>query len=231
MFRPVGELPSSVYWRRRLVLVGGLVLLVVLTVYVLLPGGGDSPSAASGPLTSSSAARPSAPSTSGGSTAAGPAGSTSAGTTTSSAASAPAAAPTPASAAASPAACAASQLQISAQLAAPGYKVGDQPTLYLQVVNAGPAPCVQDLADPQVELRVFNGQSRLWGSHDCLVQPGTDLKTLDVNVPARVGVQWSGLTSQPGCATGTRQRVGAGSYTLYALLAGAQGTPATFTIS
>ncbi len=47
-----------------------------------------------------------------------------------------------------------------------------------------------------------------------------------------VGVQitWSGLSSQPGCA-GTRQRVGAGNYTLFPYLGGAQGTAAMFSIS
>jgi hypothetical protein len=43
-------------------------------------------------------------------------------------------------------------------------------------------------------------------------------------------MQWSGLTSRPGCA-GTRQPVGAGSYTLYASVSGHDGTAATFTLS
>ena len=37
---------------------------------------------------------------------------------------------------------------------------------------------MQDLADPQVVLRVYNGESRVWGSHDCKIQPGTDDRTL-----------------------------------------------------
>jgi hypothetical protein len=56
------------------------------------------------------------------------------------------------------------------------------------------------------------------------------LRTLAVNQPVRVSIIWSGLSSQPNCA-GTRQRVGAGSYTLYALLAGHVGTAAQFTIT
>jgi hypothetical protein len=110
------------------------------------------------------------------------------------------------------------------------YHVGDQPVLELQVVNPGPKPCVQDLADKQIELRVYNGESRVWGSHDCQIQPGTNLRTLAVNQPVRVAITWSGLTSQPSCA-GTRQRVGAGNYTLYAVLAGKTGKAATFTIN
>ena len=53
------------------------------------------------------------------------------------------------------------------------YQVGDQPQLMLQVTNKGPGPCVQDLSDSQVELRVYNGESRVWGSHDCEIQSGT----------------------------------------------------------
>ncbi len=123
-------------------------------------------------------------------------------------------------------ACRPNALQVSAASSAPSYQVGQQPTLYLQVVDPGPAPCAQDLADGQVELRVFNGESRVWGSHDCQIVPGTDVRTLPPGTPVRVGVQWSGLSSQPGCA-GARQRVGAGTYTVYALLGGVQGAPAT----
>jgi hypothetical protein len=120
-------------------------------------------------------------------------------------------------------------LSVAAMVGQPTYKVGDQPLLELQVTNVGSAPCVQDLADKAVELRVYNGESRVWGSHDCQIQPGTDDKTLAVQRPVQVAVTWSGLTSEPKCA-GTRQRVGAGTYTLYAVLAGKTGKAKQFTI-
>jgi len=97
------------------------------------------------------------------------------------------------------------------------------------VVNTGTTPCVQDLADKQVQLKVYNGESRVWGSHDCKTEPGKDPRTLAPNTPVRVAITWSGLSSQPGCA-GTRQRVGAGTYTLYATLAGKTGKAASFSI-
>jgi hypothetical protein len=53
---------------------------------------------------------------------------------------------------------------------------------------------------------------------------------LPVGNPIGFSLTWSGLTAQPGCA-GTRQRVGAGTYTLYAALAGVNGKAAQFTIS
>jgi hypothetical protein len=88
---------------------------------------------------------------------------------------------------------------------------------------------VQDLSDQQVLLQVYNGATRVWGSHDCVVQPGTDLRTLAVGTPVRIQLAWSGTTSAPGC--GARQPAGAGSYTLYATLSGRTGTAATFTLS
>ncbi len=126
--------------------------------------------------------------------------------------------------------CVAANLSIEAVSGQKSYKVGDQPVVELQVTNNGGSPCVQDLADKQVELRVYNGESRVWGSHDCQIQPGTNVKTLASKTPVRVAVTWSGLTSQPGCK-GTRQRVGAGTYTLYAVLAGKTGKATQFTIS
>ena len=89
---------------------------------------------------------------------------------------------------------------------------------------------MQDLADPQIVLRVYNGESRVWGSHDCKIEPGTDTRTLMAGATVRVSIIWSGLSSQPNCA-GPRQRVGAGTYTLYASLAGREATAAQFTIS
>jgi hypothetical protein len=121
-------------------------------------------------------------------------------------------------------------LTIAAATTAPSYKVGQDPTLILEVTNNGPGECTQNLADSQVELRVYNGAARVWGSHDCQIEPGTDVKTLVVATTVGVQVVWSGLSSQPKCA-GTRQRVGAGTYTLYAFLSGAQGVAARFTLT
>jgi hypothetical protein len=124
----------------------------------------------------------------------------------------------------------AKNLQVAAVASRPNFAVGAEPVLELQVTNTGDAPCVQDLADSQVELKVYNGESRVWGSHDCQIEPGTNPMTLEVGQPVRVSVTWSGLSSQPHCA-GTRQRVGAGTYTLYAALSGHTGKATTFTLS
>ncbi|MGI8761144.1 MAG: hypothetical protein ACR2LF_07600 [Jatrophihabitantaceae bacterium] len=223
MLRPVGSQSQSVYWRRRLLFFASLALLIVLavlTLRTLFAGGGNS-KAAVAPPTRSSASSGAAPTT----TTSPPttATSTPAGTaaTTSSVSDSPTAAAPP---------CTPAQLAVRAVVGKTHYAIGDQPQLILQVSNTGPGPCTQDVADRQIELRVYNGASRVWGSHDCKIEPGTDERTLAVGKPAGFSITWSGLTSQPACA-GTRQRVGAGTYTLYAALAGHQGTAAQFTIS
>jgi hypothetical protein len=214
MLHPIGTRPPAVYWRRRLALFIALLVLVVLTAWVLRPGGDKKQAAAdtsphSTPHSTSHAAPTSAHPTSKHASTSAQASSTRS----------PVAAP-----------CQAGALKVAAVVDKPSYRVGEQPMVLLQVTNTGSAPCVQNLADSQVELRVYNGESRVWGSHDCTVQPGVSERTLAVGQPVRVSVVWSGLSSQPKCA-GTRQRVGAGTYTLYALLSGKEGTAIQFSVS
>jgi hypothetical protein len=210
MLHPVGNLAPSVYWRRRVLILAALVLAAV-SVYAVLRGGGGSsePAAAHSPPT------------------------TSATLTTPSTLSSTAAATTPAqtrSSAGPPKPCTAAHLKIAAATDAKSYPVGAKPKVAIVVTNVGPTPCVADLADKQIELRVFAGSARVWGSHDCAVAPGTSPATLPVGMPIKRDIEWSGLSSLPGC-TGVRQRVPAGTYTLLATLAGQQGTPATFTFT
>jgi len=221
MLRPIGSLPPTVYWRRRLMVLAPLVLIAI-TVYVIVNAGGSSKPAA-GPSTSSSAPGSSAPASS-------PAGSSSAPTTAPSSTPATTPASTPAtSASVTPKACAAAALSSTAVVSAPSYAVGATPTLYIQVTNIGTVPCLVDLSDSQIEMLVYNGASRVWGSHDCQVAPNTPVVTLPVNSPVSRSVVWTGLSSQPACA-GTRVRVGAGTYTLHVRLAGVEGKTATFTL-
>lgn len=228
MFHPVGPEPPSVYWRRRLVMLGSvlaLLVLLVLTVKIAVSGGDDK--AAAGATTSAAstpASNPAPPPTTSAHRA------THASATAKNSARTGRTSGTTSSAPPPPARCTPSALAVTAVVGSSSYKVGQQPVLELQVTNTGSKPCVQDLADKQVELRVYNGESRVWGSHDCKLQPGVADRTLAPGMPVRVAITWSGLTSQPNCA-GTRQRVGAGTYTLYAALSGKTGKAAQFTIS
>ena len=214
MLHPIGSRPPAVYWRRRLLMVGAVLGMIVLTIWVLRPsadkGSAAAPPTPAHPTSSVSTATTHTSKTSG---------------HTSSSSKSPSRSHTPVVPRCTPAA-----LKVAAAVGQSSYHVGDKPAVLLQVTNVGSAPCVQNLADSQVELRVYNGESRVWGSHDCTVKPGVSDNTLAVNRPVRVKVVWSGLSSQPKCA-GTRQRVGAGTYTLYALLSGHEGTAAQFSIS
>ncbi|HEU5005531.1 MAG TPA: hypothetical protein VFT67_01090 [Jatrophihabitantaceae bacterium] len=230
MLHPVGSQPPAVYWRRRLVVLAALVLLfvlVILTARTVLSGDGGTAAAATGnahttqPANDPAAARTTTPA--GGVAADDPSTSTS-----STHPSAPSS--SGASSSAAPARCTPAQLAVKAVVGKPRYAVGDQPVLTLQVTNTGSAACVQNVADSQIVLRVYNGASRVWGSHDCQIEPGVDERTLEPGKPAGFSVVWSGLTSQPKCA-GTRQRVGAGTYTLYAALSGHDGKATQFVIS
>lgn len=231
MFHPVGSQPPAVYWRRRLVLVAAVVIVLVLFVMTIkaLASDGSKPIASSTPPPRPTTSAPPADSSS--TSSAVPSASTSnAAATTSTSQSASGSTPvTSPTASATPAACVSGQLRIAADPGKAVWSIGEKPALALQITNAGAAPCVQDVSDSQIELRVYNGASRVWGSHDCQVEPGTVKRTLLPGAPAGFTVTWSGMSSQPKCA-GTRQRVGAGTYTLYASLAGHDGKAATFRI-
>lgn len=206
MLQPVGSLPPTTYWRRRLAVAVIAVALVVLTGFVLFGGGKDSdkPVASTHSLSKSAASSP----------------------RRTSASSKP---PSAASTAASGTKCKLTQLSIAAATGKPSYKVSAQPALYLVVINPAKNPCVQDLGDPQVELTVYTGDVRVWGSHDCQVHPGASMQRLMPKKPVRLEVVWSGQTSQPGCG-GTRLQVQAGTYRLYAALAGTKSAPVMFTV-
>jgi len=213
MLHPVGQRPPSVYWFRRGILLA-LVLLIGVSVYaIFFRGGGTAEPARTSTPPSTHSSPPSS----------------SASATHSSSSSAAASRATRTSPA-TPIACVASQLGVAAATSATSYPAGAKPVLALVVTNTGPAPCVQDLADSQIELRVYNGSARVWGSHDCAIQPGVSKVVLPVGQPIRREIEWSGLTSRPGCA-GTRVRVGAGTYTLQAFLSGQQGSSAQFSLA
>lgn len=235
MFSPVGNLPPSVYWRRRLFVVGAgilLILLIVLTVSVVAGGGDGQQPLAGEPTQSATPSTTGAASTPTGSTpaASSPSSSTASSPATSGPATSRPGGVVPPASSMPPVRCAASNLGVQAVVGQTKYEVGQRPVVSMQVTNTGSRPCVQDLADKQIVLRLYNGQSRVWGSHDCEIQPGTTDRTLPMNQPVRVSITWSGSTSQEGCK-GPRQRVGAGTYTLYASLAGKSGKAASFTIT
>ena len=236
MFHPVGSQPPSVYWRRRLLAAGSLVILVVLLVVTISVASGSSGSPSGGSSSTPVAAGDASGHHSSTAESSSQTGRKTSGTPRTGSSSKTDKSPSTTAGNSSGSAsltvqkCSRTDLDIAAVVGEQSYRVGQNPTVELKVTNVGSAPCAQDLADKQVLLKVYNGVSRVWGSHDCQVQPGKKVRTLAVGAPVLETVSWSGETSQPGCA-GTRQHVGAGTYTLYASLAGKAGTPARFTIS
>ncbi len=242
MLHPVGPKAQSVYWRRRLTVLASVITLIVLlvvTVRVLFSDAGSAGAVAAGhtspvadPATPAPTPAPSTPSAAASSSA--PAASSSAPAASGSDAGSGSASGSGSSSSATssppPVPCTPPALALAAATDAEQYRIGSQPQLSILVTNKTKAPCVQDLADPQIVLRVYNGESRVWGSHDCKIEPGTDQRTLMPGATVRVTIVWSGLTSQPNCA-GTRQPVGAGTYTLFASLSGHEAKAAQFTIS
>jgi hypothetical protein len=232
MFHPVGSQPPSVYWRRRFILIASVVLLIVLlavSIKVVAGGSGGSPAAAG----TTGRSKPAAPPPS--SAPAHPRTTTSRSTPPakhSSSATAPAtkSGSRTSSPPVVPVACTASHLSVQAVAGQSSYKVGDEPMVEMQVTNTGTTPCIENLSDKEIVLKVYNGESRVWGSHDCKVEPGDNEQTLAANAPVRVSITWTGLASKPG-ECNNRQRVGAGTYTLYATLAGKTGQAAQFSIS
>jgi hypothetical protein len=227
MLHPVGNLPARVYWRRRLVFVGLPLLGIILLLWAALSGGGDHPSARN---TASTTTRPS---TSAATTPAQPRDSASIGvSTTTPKPTSPAVTSAP-SAPVTPAVrkgyCAVADLTVTAATAKKSYAVKSKPELSMLVTNTSAAPCKLDAAD-NTEWRVYSGDARVWGSHDCAVQSGANVITLAARQPVRLSISWSGLTSLPKCA-GTRLAVQAGTYKLYAYLDGKASPATTFAIT
>lgn len=231
MLHPVGNQPPAIYWRRRVFLLLLPAFLILLLLWAMFSGGGTGKNTAAPVLSSSSGA------------AATPTGTVSAPTsisaskslpsppsTTSATSAASSSSKAAASTGSAPDKCTKGDLRIEAVTSGSSFAARSGPTFYLQVTDTGKHSCRHDLADKQIELLVRSGDARIWGSHDCKVEPGKDLVTLKPGSPVRRGIVWSGRTSAPGCG-GTRLYPQPGTYQLYARLSGRQSDPAAFTIT
>jgi hypothetical protein len=219
VLHPVGPLPASVYWRRRLLVLGGA--LVVLAVVWSLAAGGGRPRASN-----TASVDPSRTPASGG---ASPSASTSSpsGTVPESISATPPAAdpgrPTGGSegAATTSAAgrgnptgpCTDAALRLTVAPHEPSYPVGQMPVVMLTVHNASRSACTRDLGAALQEVLLYEGTKRLWSSNDCYPGGAKDVRTLRAGEKVRFWVRWSGLSSRPGCE-GERRRVGPGRYAL-----------------
>jgi hypothetical protein len=239
VLQPVGPLPPQVYWRRRLVVAGVVVVVLLLALAVCSggpaprgPGAGAALSGSATPTSTGAGTITPSPGTAGGpAQGQGPATSQTSGSGTPSGTAPAGGVPVsnPPAATAPPQPCPDSALTVVASTAKPAYRVGETPVLKLAVRNTGTVACVRDVGPRQQEMLLYAGSTRIWSSNDCYPDGGTDIRTLSPGESISSTVVWSGLSSQPGCA-GTRTRVKAGSYDLFALVGGARSRPATLVL-
>lgn len=215
MLHPIGQLPSQVYWRRRLLLVGIVVAVSFATGWFFIGGasgnsdgtGADESSAAISEQPTGEQALPNLeqivpslvpaeeadPGT--------PAGSE---TTTT-------AVPEPAE----PGPCPDEAIGLTVGSESGQYASGSKPLLGLSIANIGAVPCFRDLDRALQTWGLFAADgTRLWGSNDCYPEPS--LPDAQLLQPAQVvtfTIIWSGQTSEPSC-TVARETLGPGSYVL-----------------
>ncbi|WP_037264382.1 hypothetical protein [Kibdelosporangium aridum] len=211
--------PTSIYWRRRMVAIGGVVVALVVLGWAAGGFFGDGSQVEdtnagvreSQPPSSPPPPPPPASTTSSTSSAA----PTSAVTTTTTTTTPPPPPPDP------NLPCPDTAMQVTVELGAPQYQVGQRPVLRLVVANAGTVPCTRDLSRSLREVLVtsVDGANRLWSSKDCYQSNEPDLRIMQPGERQQYEVKWAGRTSAPGCPT-RRTTVQAGTYHVVGRLGG-----------
>jgi hypothetical protein len=198
---PVGPLPASTYWRRRLVLI--VLLVAVLLVLRSCTAGGSTrhPSPASSPHPTST-----------------PAGQHAAAASPTSSPTPPVIGPCPDSA-----------LTLTVATDAATYKVGGTPRITMTVTNTSGGPCTRDLGGDAVQLLVFSGSDRIWANTDCSHDSSRNVMTLQARQVLQTTVLWSGHRSAPGCPTPQAAAL-PGTYTARGILGTLSSTFAVFTL-
>ncbi|KAA2262338.1 hypothetical protein F0L68_13795 [Solihabitans fulvus] len=120
-------------------------------------------------------------------------------------------------------------LKVTAEADHPEYQVGQRPGFKIVIGNTGPVACTREIGRHLRELVVSSadGATRLWSSSDCYNTDGDELRILHPGEQFAYGLDWSGLTSAPGCRD-KHNRVPAGDYLLTAKLGQLAGTPIAF---
>ena len=175
--QPVGPLPASTYWRRRVFL---LVLLVVVALVLLKACGGDDDKGS--PRSSGSSPTPS------------PVASVTPSPSVAASPSPPAPAPLQT--------CRDTVLQVTTESDAESYPSGGAPRFTLTVRNIGSVACRRALGPDAVELRVFSGEDRIWSSDDCNDAKGEGVLTLKPGEAQALTVRWPGKRTKPDCDVG-----------------------------
>jgi hypothetical protein len=210
VLHPVGPLPASVYWRRRLVVL--LVLLALLgggawlgwTLWTGRDGGSPAAGSATDPtrteipelervVPSLASVRTPTPPT----------------------ATAPTETPAPSTPAGPRPGSPCTDDMIGLVVRAPAsVAVGSKPTFELVVTNTSAVPCRRALDKGLQEVVLLDGAGRrIWGSNDCFPEQSSDTRTLAPGEAVALPIVWGGLTSEPTC-TAARTPPAPGAYVL-----------------
>lgn len=226
----VGPLPSTVYWRRRVIVLIGVLLLVVLVAWGCAAAGSSTPGAGraggSGGRHGAGASTSSSPSVS--------VPELLPGSTPTAAGPSPAGGPSPSvptvPANTTPAPhCADSDLTL-VPAAVGKVQSGSYPRLSLTIGSTATHDCTRDIGADQQELRLLQGKSRIWSSDDCDPSHGSYLTTFHPGTHVTYTLIWAGTTSTPGCKS-PRTTVPPGTYQLLGRVGTKVSDPVNITIT
>jgi hypothetical protein len=206
VLRPVGDLPPSVYWVRRLLVVVAL-LIVVAVIWWRWPSGSDETSSTAAESSSSSSPTVTA-------------------TPTESSTPEPTETKTNKNKSNKPE-CDDKDIEVTVATDAEVYPPEELPEITFTVENVSNSTCSRDVGQAANELQVTSGGSQVWSSDDC--SPGGD-EDLDNLKPGERFVQtvtWARTESAEGCPT-PQEAVSAGAYQVIARNLDLISEPAAF---
>jgi len=183
LINPVGNQPSEVYWRRRIVLVVAVLVVVLVgwlaikAVAAAAPGSEPEPAVSTTPQPSVSPE------------------------------------PEETGSAAAMGACTADDLQFTLAAKPNPVPADQQPKIAVTVEHVGTAPCLLDASADSTTLLITSGDDRIWFSRDCPAEaPLIDKEwLLEPGMTREATVAWPRIRSAEGCAA-VNSEPGAGTY-------------------
>lgn len=209
MLRPVGDLPPSVYWVRRLLLLVVLAVVVAVVWWLLPFGGGDgtgTPTSATPTPTPTSTESPTPTKTKSDK-------------------------PSPTSTKTEQAApdCPDSAIAVTVQADAETYPADRSPTFTITVENVSKKTCTRDVGQAANELRVTSGGVQVWSSDDCNPGGEPDPTTFEPGDRFVQSVPWPRVESAEGCPT-PQESAPAGTYQVVARNLDVMSEPSAFVL-
>ncbi|WP_062462543.1 hypothetical protein [Demequina soli] len=208
---PVGDQPTEVYWRRRIVLLVALVVIVAVGWLILRAvTAGDPAQAADTGSTPAPTVTTSAQASSGGDGSATTDGATAQPAADASTDASPS--PEPSDTAATISACGQSDLEVS--LGGSPRVSADAVAFDVTVTQTGAEPCLLDSSTGKSALLVTSGDVRIWSSADCDATSTLSDKQwlLDAGKAKTFEVSWPRAWSSEGCGNPSSVPPQAGTY-------------------